>query len=513
MTPVIFHAELAGCILPADGKRSMEILAGMPGCFFRLKATIAAPHDSVGKTRTTRLLILVLFLCMSLRAEAGPVKVWQLKETAAAPVLVVGSILAVQKGERVRDGSLPRTTETRAMTADVRVLRSCTSSGKPVAVDRLRLRFLAYSPNLPPTVSFPPPLPEVEPGQVLILPLQDNKNPVSESWQLVADEGEDLTIPLRAEIAYSWPLPTTARGFIIREIANSLSRGTPREVTAVAQYLAGQREDLTPELVPLLEPAIGKDTQRWAEVATSVLATTGIPRPSIAALLSGKAKPEQWRFEPSVFIAQAALRELGPSPETDDLLIKTLIADAPIHSWGSAGILLEYADNIVTTETLRRALIEDLPGSSYIAWTLARNGHRAVLQEALARAVRVADRPNADLVDLQGAAALLRDYGNDQELQQLAGLVRKYQALDREFYDVLWQYSTEADNPREVRVLAVVLRDRHIISGQTRVCDFAVGVLEHATGQHFGAGGKTTTERDAAVSRALAWLKSQGIPE
>jgi hypothetical protein len=107
----------------------------------------------------------------------------------------------------------------------------------------------------------------------------------------------------------------------------------------------------------------------------------------------------------------------------------------------------------------------------------------------------------------------LRDYGNDQELQQLAGLVRKYQALDREFYDVLWQYSTEADNPREVRVLAVVLRDRHIISGQTRVCDFAVGVLEHATGQHFGAGGKTTTERDAAVSRALAWLKSQGIPE
>ncbi len=472
--------------------------------------TIALPHDSESKTRIARLLTLVVTLCASVCAGASLIKVWQLKETAAAPVLVVGSILAVQKGERVRDGSLPRTTETRAMTADVRVLRSYTSSGKPVAVDRLQLHFLGYDAE---PGNFPPQLPEIGPGQVLVLPLKDNKNPASEVWKLIADEGQDLTILSRAELTYSWPLPTTARGFIIREIANSLSRGTPREVTGAAHYLVGQQEDLTRELMPLLEPAIGKDTQRWAEVATSVLATTGIPRPSIAALLSGKAKPEQWRFEPSVFIAQAALRELGPSPETDDLLIKTLIADAPIHSWGSAGILLEYADNIVTTETLRRALIEDLPGSSYIAWTLARNGHRAVLQEALARALRVADRPDTDPVDLQGAAALLRDYGSDQQLQQLAELVRKYQGLNGDFYTVLWQYSTEADNPREVRVLAVVLRDRHIISGQTRVCDFAVGVLERATGQHFGAGGKTLAERDAALSRALAWLKAQGIPE
>jgi hypothetical protein len=167
----------------------------------------------------------------------------------------------------------------------------------------------------------------------------------------------------------------------------------------------------------------------------------------------------------------------------------------------------------VTTETLRRALRDDLNGSSYIAWTFAHIGHQAVLNEALVRALKVADRPSGDLTDLQGAAMLLRDFGSDQQLDQLAGLVRKYQTQDREFYSPLWQWSTESDNPRAARVLAVVLRDRNPISKEMRVCDFAVGVLERATGQHFGAGGKILAERDAAVSRALAWIKGQGIAE
>jgi hypothetical protein len=93
------------------------------------------------------------------------------------------------------------------------------------------------------------------------------------------------------------------------------------------------------------------------------------------------------------------------------------------------------------------------------------------------------------------------------------GLVRKYQTQDRKFYNVLWQYSTASDNPRAAGVLAVILHDRQIVFGESRVCDLAVGVLERATGQHFAAGGQTLAERDAAVSRALDWIKSQGIPE
>jgi hypothetical protein len=454
-------------------------------------------------------LLLVLFLWITIPAQAGPVHVWQLNEITAAPVLMVGEIVSVQKGKPIPGSSFWCSSESWAMTADVRVLRSYTAAWKPFPFDRIRLHFLACCKT--PIVSGPG-FPKLEPGQVHVLPLRDNRNPAAQPWELLPDEGMDLTIPSRAEMGYIGT-PLTARAFLLREIANSLSFGTPEEVTATGRYLSGQRENLTAEIMPLLQPTIGDDRQRWAEIATSILATTGIPRPSVADLLSGKVDPEKLQWQASLFIAQAALRKLGASGETVDLLIQTLIEDAPVHVWGSATALLEYADNPVAIEMLRRGLKNDLTGSSYIAWTFARNGQKALVQEALVRALKVADRPDADRTDLQGATALLRDYGSDQQLHQLASLVRKYQTGDRKFYNLLWQFSTEDGNPREVWVLAVVLQDQHIVSGETRVCDFAVSVAEQATGQHFGAGGKTLAERDAALSRALSWLRLHGIPE
>jgi len=83
--------------------------------------------------------------------------------------------------------------------------------------------------------------------------------------------------------------------------------------------------------------------------------------------------------------------------------------------------------------------------------------------------------------------------------------VRKYQARNDKFYDVLWQYATEDGNPREARVLAVVMRDRRIAFKEIRYCDLAVGELERATGLHFGS------NRDDRLSQALAWIKSQGL--
>jgi hypothetical protein len=460
------------------------------------------------------LLILPLLVSMPAGVEAGFIKFRQLKETASAPVLVVGRILDVRKGERVPDGTLPWKAETLAMTADIQVLRSYAASGQPVTVDRIQVHYLAYGPTVTFFINgYPPPLPDFEPGLVRILPLQENKNPASELWQLTADSGANLIIPARAEIAESEPPRASARAFLNREIANALSMGTPQEVSAVAIYLAEpqQDDDLTGELMPLLEPAIGGDPGRWAEVAANLLAAEGTPRPSVADLLSTITKQKDWPGRQSLFLTQAALQKLTASPQTDRLLIQTWIADAPLNAWGSANSLLEFGDNPVTTEMLRQALGNDLSGSSYIAWTLVRNGHQATLPEALTRALKVADSPNADFSDLQGAAALLRDYGNDSQLKQLAALVRKYQIQDEKFYGSLWQYASEAGNPREARVLAVVLLDRRTTFGETRYCDFALGVLEKAVGQNFGSGGGTMKERDEAVSRALAWLKSQGL--
>ena len=261
--------------------------------------------------------------------------------------------------------------------------------------------------------------------------------------------------------------------------------------------------------MPLMEPAIGDDRQRWAEVGTGLLATTGFPRPSISDLFSGDPNTRKGKMSGNnAFLAREALRRLGDSPETDNLLIKTLIADAPVHAWGSSGILPEFADNPLTIETDRQALKDGLQGSLSIACALVHSGHREILPESLGRALKVADEPSADRWDIECAGELLPNYGSDEQLRQLAKLVQKYQTRDREFYNRLWHSSTSSKNPRITRVLAVVMQDRNVLSDDLRVCDQAVVVLEWATGQHFGAGGKTLAERDEAVSRALAWAKA-----
>jgi hypothetical protein len=380
-------------------------------------------------------ILLLVFAALPHRAEAGFVKTWQLKEAAAAPVLVVGEVVSVQKGERAADGTLPWAAETLSMTAEIRVIRFFPDTAELIAGERIPVHFLAYGPSVTMFVNgYPPPLPRFESGQILIIPLRENRHPGLDAWQLTADSGAGLTIPARAQIADSKNPPAAARPFLDREIVNVLSKGTPEEVFSAAEYLNNQREDLTGELMPPLEAAAGDDRERWAEVAANLLAAGGIPRPSVADFLEAKAKLKDWPGREGLFLALTPLHKLKASPATDALLIKIWIAEAPLHAWGSANSLLDYGDNPNTTETLRQALRDDLAGTSYIAWTLARNGHKATLPEALIRALKVVDRPGSDLTDLQGAAALISDYGADDQLKQLAALVRKYQTQDREFY-------------------------------------------------------------------------------
>lgn len=446
-------------------------------------------------------------------AQAGVMmKTWQLKETATAPILVVGRVAAVHKNQRVPDGSLPWQAETWSMTADVDVLRSYNASEKTAPVNRVQVQFLAYGPSITTFINgYPPPLPNPEPGQVLIFPLRETRSAGSEEWHLTADSGAALLIPALADSTDdTQPPPASARAFLIRELASTLSRGTPPDVSRVSGYLSRQDEDLSRELLPLLEPVIGDDRHRWAEIAANLIGAQGTPRPGISVLLSAN----EGVLRGNMSLAQAALRKLKASPETDELLIRTWIADAPLNAWGSANSLLEFAHDPVTLTALRQALRDDLTGSSYIAYVLAQAGENSFLPEALSRALRVADRPDVQASgfdDLQGAAALVRDYGSDRDLTELAALVRKYQTLAPKFYSSLWQCATESGNPREARVLAVVLTDRRISFGDTRYCDFALGVLEKAVGQHFRGSGDTLQERDEAVSRGLAWIKAQGL--
>jgi hypothetical protein len=460
-----------------------------------------------------------LSLLLSLGLHAGFIKEWQVKETASAPVLVAGRIVDVHRNERVPEDRLSWKAETWSMTADVEVLRSFTASGMPLGSYRIQVHFLAYGPSVTFFINgYPPPLPYIESGDVRILPLRENSNPASEPWQLMADSGMDIAIPVRADAESdpSLPPPSSARAFLIREFANTLSRGTPGEVVPLSGYLSRKREDLSGELMPLMEAAIGDNRQQWAEIAASLHAARGIPRPTVAELF--EVRPESSRqadpLQASLPLLQAVLRKLQSSPATEDLLIETWIANAPFNAWGSANSLVEYADRPLTTETLRRALRNDLRGSSYIAMVLANHGSQAILPDALARAFRVIDDPTglgADLNEVQGAAALLRDHGSDRDLTRLASIVRKYQSLDAKYYGVLWQYASESDNPREVGVLAVVLADRRIASGTMRYCDYALGEFDRLTREQFDIAAASIPQRDAAISRALARIAQASI--
>lgn len=458
-----------------------------------------------------RLAALLLLASFPPAIQARPMALRSLQQPASAPVLVTGRVTGIADIGPEPDESKKWRYEIRVMAAQVEVLRTYTASPTPVPA-RIQVRFLAFGPSVT-AVTSGPMLPNIKTGSTFTFPLKQHDAADSGPWPLKTDIDEEV-IPAREQMAPSFPAPASARAYIDREIANSLAFGTPREIDAVALYLREMNEDLTGEIMPLIEPAIGNNRDRWAEVGSTLLAEQGIPHPGAAEMLAKAGLSRFARARASLFLPAAALQKLGPSsPETDAMLIRVLIADAPLHAWGSANVLVDYNQNPLTTETLRQALRDDVAGSSYIAWTLARNGNRAILPEALARALRVADRPDASTGqgDLQGAGALLREFGSDQDLKQLAQLVRKYQTQNQNFYTGLWQYSTENGNPREARVLAVVLHDTRPITPEMRACDFALGVLERAVGQTFHSSGTTIQDRDAAVAKALAWLEAQGL--
>jgi hypothetical protein len=250
-----------------------------------IRASVAM-RNSVRSTSAS----LVLLLQLPLSVHAGLIKEWQFQETATAPVLVTARVRGVHRNQRVPQGQLSWKAETWSMTADLEVLRAFTASGVPLQSHQIELHFLSYGPSVTQFVNgYPPPLPDLKSGEIRILSLKENPTPGPEAWRLMADSGMDITIAVRAEAeGEPAPPPPSARGFLVRELANTLSRGTPGEVAALSGYLSRKWEDLAGELMPLLDPAIGDNRQQWAEVAASLHAARGIPRPAIAELLSEK---------------------------------------------------------------------------------------------------------------------------------------------------------------------------------------------------------------------------------
>jgi len=421
--------------------------------------------------------------------------VWLLSDLEKAPLLITGQVVSIQKIEQAAKESETWGHEVWRMTANIRVLRSF-KTGEPFAQDQIQLTFLQFAPNQ--ALLSPPPLPNIEPGETLVLPLKQNDDP-AKPWALLDYQGAHLTIPAHAELTESHAGPGTAHAFILRELSNVIAHGTRREMFAMASYLRSQSGATARELLPAVELQVAPNDQvRWLDIATGLITGVGIPRPTFAELRNPEAKIPDWAVIP-----RTALLKIGDPLEADPPIIQQLLADAPINAWGSAMSLLEFGDHPALIAGLRQALRDDVSGSCYIAWTQAHRGYTAVLDDALPRALRVLSQPDRT-VDVQGAAALLRDFGSDQQLQQLAALARKYQTTDRDFYSSLWQFSVDSEHPpRNARVLDVVLSDYEPVKGINgiRICDYASGILARAVGEEF---------RD--VAHARAWLDAHHIP-
>ncbi len=389
----------------------------------------------------------LLSFCLPLLVQAGldPNHSWQLDEIAKAPVLIVGRVLTVQKGKMIHEGFGQAPPPTYAMTADIEVLRQFNSIGQPMGIPgrRLHLRFpqydgIDYSP-------LPLELPKIKPGSTLILPLRMNKDPASKSWRLIGDSGYDLTIPVEDQMKELESPVTDARAFLRREIANSLACGTPHEIFALSSTVHVNWNYLQRDLMHSLETRIGGNKNRWAGIATGILATTGGPGWKVTDILQGDNRGTK-RLDPTytAFIRQILLK-LPNAKEAQTMVIKNLVFNSAAYDGDSAQSLMCYLYDPVLIKSMKSALKKNVRGTMHVALIMAAKGQNACLAESLKRALKVLDNPDAypsdsyGTGDIYGAAILISEYGNRQQRSRVAKLSQEYQTTKPDYAAFLWR--------------------------------------------------------------------------
>lgn len=182
---------------------------------------------------------MLLGVALSSQVSAGSITQWRMTSAERAPVLVVGRVNSVRGEFRLPQGAMPWRAEIWAMIADVTVLRSFSGAGRSTFPpnSHIDVRFFKYNYDARHVfVNGPPPLINLSPNEVSVLPLFDNSEPSSQAWQLLGKEGLGRTVPVRAALSGGASVLPTGHAFILRELVNSLTVGTPDEVAATAGY-------------------------------------------------------------------------------------------------------------------------------------------------------------------------------------------------------------------------------------------------------------------------------------
>lgn len=438
----------------------------------------------------------VAVLTLGLQLHAGLVHVWGIGEIDDSPALVVATVEGVVIKEPAPSGRLGSNPSDQYWEATLRVHRAYSSQPLNKSAT-IAVRYISYG-NQKGGVSNGFILPHFEKGDTALFPLRPGDNG---QWRLVAGKGYNLTVPA---ITGNPQQPAgNGRAFILGELANTLTNGTAADRYAAAVYLreTGAWPDGFREL---LDQAMGTSDDRWLEVACALLASLGIPQPTIDQLMANPNLPGTGNQ------AAAWALEKGAERDYPNRLIRCMLRNMPAYDWGAANRLLEFKDSPLVIRELTASLASDPSGSIYVAYTLVRNGQVAFLREALNAAVKLASNPGpVPMNRLQASSALLRDYGSEDQFDIIPATLVRLKNVNEDQYRKLFGSVSYRTSKRELRVAAILIDDRRPGFGSLRYCDVAAATVEKLSGENFGIKQEmAATERDRAVALAAVWLSS-----
>jgi hypothetical protein len=266
--------------------------------------------------------------------RAFPTSTVELYELARAPILATCVI------ESIRKDAAPIRDQGRVVTAHatLHVLRTFPQGAVPD--QQIVLDYDAYPDGYYGMSG--PSVASLITGSVLTLPLKLNPAPHNHPWQLTTDGHDGLVIPAISQAPISTQPPASGQDFLLKEIASTLSHGTPGEMLTEASYLRMQTTQLfSLQLMQLLQSNIGNDKDRWTLVAASLVSSIGIPRPTIAQFRSLQIAVPGTQNKWS--LVALVLQRIGDSPEAVNQLIHQTLSISNIQSWGAANTLREFA--------------------------------------------------------------------------------------------------------------------------------------------------------------------------
>jgi hypothetical protein len=427
----------------------------------------------------------------------GFIHIWGIGEIEDCPALVVGTVLGVERKEPLPGPTRSKPPE-QYWEVTLRVHRAYSrhSLNQDATV---RVRYVA---NLlgGMQIQGAPIWPHFEKGETALFPLAPAG---SGNWRLVAEEGSNLTVPALLSAPQNSPLPRSGRAFILSELANTLANGSPIRQYAAAEYLR-EPGALPDGFREVLEREVGTNDDRWLEVACALLASRGIPHPSIQELMADPNMPGTGNQ-----LAAWALQK-GAKRNYPNRLISCLLRNMSTYEWGAANSLLDFKDSPLAIHELTGLLTRDPGASIHVASVLVRNGQRAFLREALDAAQRLVSDPGPVAMNrLQASSGLLRDYGSDEQFNVILATLRRLKAPNEDAYRKLFGSVSGTQSKRELRVALILIDDRRPGFGSMRYCDVAAATVERLSGEHFGFNQEmTSAERDRVVVLANAWLST-----